>query len=71
LKRVHSVNQRAPQPPVGHVPVNGLLKACVGPFTSFGENRVVRGAEVENTIIVGDCRIECRGRIVDSLIGFW
>jgi len=30
---------------------------------------VVRGAEVENTIIVGDCRIECKRRIVDSLIG--
>jgi len=43
--------------------------AYVGPYTSIGDNTVVRGAEVENTIIVGDCRIECKRRIVDSLIG--
>jgi NDP-sugar pyrophosphorylase family protein len=30
---------------------------------------VVRGAEVENTIIMGDCKIESENRIVDSLIG--
>jgi glucose-1-phosphate thymidylyltransferase len=41
----------------------------IGPYTSIGDNCVVRGAEVENTIIVGDCRIECGKRIVDSLIG--
>ena len=43
--------------------------AYVGPYTSIGDNTVVRGAEVENTIIVGGCRIECKRRIVDSLIG--
>ena len=43
--------------------------AYVGPYTSIGDNTVVRGAEVENTIIVGDCKIECKRRIVDSLIG--
>jgi glucose-1-phosphate thymidylyltransferase len=43
--------------------------AYVGPYTSIGDNTVIRGAEVENTIIVGDCRIECKRRIVDSLIG--
>jgi glucose-1-phosphate thymidylyltransferase len=41
----------------------------IGPYTSIGDNCVIRGAEVENTIIVGDCRIECGKRIVDSLIG--
>jgi glucose-1-phosphate thymidylyltransferase len=41
----------------------------IGPYTSIGENCVVRSAEIENTIIVGDCRIECGKRIVDSLIG--
>lgn len=43
--------------------------AYVGPYTSIGDNTILRGAEVENTIIVGDCRIECKRRIVDSLIG--
>jgi glucose-1-phosphate thymidylyltransferase len=41
----------------------------IGPYTSIGDNCVVRSAEIENTIIVGDCRIECAKRIVDSLIG--
>jgi glucose-1-phosphate thymidylyltransferase len=44
-------------------------EAYVGPYTSIGDNTVVRGAEVENTIIVGDCKVECKRRIVDSLIG--
>jgi len=41
----------------------------IGPYTSIGDNTVIRGAEVENTIVMGDCRIECGKRIVDSLIG--
>jgi glucose-1-phosphate thymidylyltransferase len=43
--------------------------AYVGPYTSIGDNTLVRGAEVENTIIVGDSNIDCKRRIVDSLIG--
>ena len=43
--------------------------AYIGPYTSVGDNTLIRGAEVENTIIVGDCKIECKRRIVDSLIG--
>jgi len=41
----------------------------VGPYTSIGDNTVIRGAEIENTIVMGDCKIECEKRIVDSLIG--
>jgi glucose-1-phosphate thymidylyltransferase len=41
----------------------------VGPYTAIGDNTLIRGAEVENTIVVGDCKIDCRRRIVDSLIG--
>jgi glucose-1-phosphate thymidylyltransferase len=41
----------------------------IGPYTSIGDNSAIQGAEVENTIIMGDCRIECGKRIVDSLIG--
>jgi glucose-1-phosphate thymidylyltransferase len=41
----------------------------VGPYTSIGDNTLIRAAEVENTIIVGNSKIECKRRIVDSLIG--
>jgi glucose-1-phosphate thymidylyltransferase len=44
-------------------------RSYVGPYTSIGDNTLVRGAEVENTIIMGDCKIESENRIVDSLIG--
>jgi glucose-1-phosphate thymidylyltransferase len=43
--------------------------AYVGPYTSIGDHTLIRGAEVENAIIVGNCKIECKRRIVDSLIG--
>jgi glucose-1-phosphate thymidylyltransferase len=41
----------------------------IGPYASIGDSSVIRGAEVENTIVMGECRIECKKRIVDSLIG--
>ena len=41
----------------------------VGPYSAIGDNTLIREAEVENTIIVGDCKIDCKRRIVDSLIG--
>jgi len=44
-------------------------RCYLGPYTSVGDNTTIEGAEVENTIIMGDCRIECEKRIVDSLIG--
>ena len=44
-------------------------KCYVGPYTSIGDNSTIRGAEIENSIVMGDSKIECRKRIVDSLIG--
>jgi glucose-1-phosphate thymidylyltransferase len=41
----------------------------VGPYTSIGSNCVLRGCEVENTIIMDGCKIDAHTRIVDSLIG--
>jgi len=41
----------------------------IGPYTSIGDNVVVRGGEIENSIILADTAIECKKRIVDSLIG--
>ena len=43
--------------------------AYVGPYTSVGDNTTVRNTELENSIVMGECRIECKKRIVDSLIG--
>jgi glucose-1-phosphate thymidylyltransferase len=41
----------------------------VGPYTSIGDDVIIKGGEVENSIILGDTVIECEKRIVDSLVG--
>lgn len=43
----------------------------LGPYTSVGDNCIIRGGEIESSIIIGDTRIdlEPNKRIVDSLIG--
>lgn len=41
----------------------------VGPYTSIGNNVVVRKGEIENSIIMDGCQIDTDQRIVDSLIG--
>jgi glucose-1-phosphate thymidylyltransferase len=43
----------------------------LGPYTSVGDNCVVRGGEIESSILIGDTTIylEPHKRIVDSLIG--
>ncbi len=43
----------------------------LGPYTSIGDNCIIRGGEIESSIIIGDTHInlEANKRIVDSLIG--
>jgi len=41
----------------------------VGPYTSIGDNVIIKGGEIENSMILGDTVIECGKRIVDSLVG--
>ena len=41
----------------------------IGPYTSVGDNTVIKGAEIEGSIIVGDAKIVCKKRVVDSIIG--
>ncbi len=41
----------------------------VGPYTSVGNGCVIKGAYIESSVLMGGCRLECDGRIVDSLIG--
>jgi len=50
---------------------NTTLEAHVyiGPYTSIGNNVVVKKGEVENSIIMDNCHIDIEGKITDSLIG--
>jgi glucose-1-phosphate thymidylyltransferase len=41
----------------------------IGPFTSIGNNVQVKQGEVENSILMDNCVINVRERIVDSIIG--
>jgi glucose-1-phosphate thymidylyltransferase len=41
----------------------------IGPFTSLGDNVVVKKGEIENSIVMEGCTIDSDERIVDSLIG--
>ncbi len=41
----------------------------IGPYTSIGDNTMITGGEVDSSIIVGNAKISCRKKIVDSLIG--
>lgn len=43
--------------------------AYVGPYTSVGSKVKILGAEIENSIILDGVVIDCRERIVDSIIG--
>ena len=40
----------------------------VGPFTSIGNNVHIRHGEVENSIIMDNCKIDIQARVVDSLV---
>lgn len=48
-----------------------LSSTYLGPYTAIGDNCVVRGGEIESSILIGDTTIdlEPNKRIVDSLIG--
>jgi len=41
----------------------------LGPYTAIGDGTVVQGGEIEDSIVVGECTINCGKKIVDSLIG--
>jgi glucose-1-phosphate thymidylyltransferase len=43
--------------------------AYLGPYTSIGSHVRIIGTEIENSIILDGCLIDCRERIVDSIIG--
>jgi len=41
----------------------------IGPYTAIGDNTTIDGGEIEYSILLSDCKIECKKRIVNSLIG--
>jgi glucose-1-phosphate thymidylyltransferase len=41
----------------------------IGPYTSIGDNTTIIDGEIESSIVFGDTMINCKGKIVDSLIG--
>jgi glucose-1-phosphate thymidylyltransferase len=41
----------------------------VGPYTSIGNNVIVRNCEIENSIVMDGAYMDCGKRIIDSLIG--
>jgi glucose-1-phosphate thymidylyltransferase len=44
-------------------------RAYVGPYTSIGNRVKIIGSEIENSIVLDGTIIDCRERIVDSIIG--
>lgn len=43
--------------------------AYIGPYCSIGSRVKILGAEIENSIVLDETTIDCRDRIVDSIIG--
>lgn len=43
--------------------------AYIGPYTSIGNNVLIEQGEIENSIIMKNCRINIDGKITSSLIG--
>lgn len=41
----------------------------IGSYTSIGNNCTIKSCEIENSIVMNDCVIDVKERIVDSLIG--
>jgi len=46
-----------------------LENAVIRPFTSIGDNCEIKDSEIENCIILDNCIVSCKKRIVDSIIG--
>ena len=44
-------------------------RAYIGPYTSIGSQVKIFGAEIENSIVLDGTVVDCKDRIVDSIIG--
>ncbi|MCK4497311.1 MAG: glucose-1-phosphate thymidylyltransferase, partial [Candidatus Aenigmarchaeota archaeon] len=41
----------------------------IGPYTSIGDKTTIRNGEIEDSIVLGESEIDCKRKIVGSLIG--
>jgi len=46
-----------------------IENAYIGPYTSIGNGVIIKNTEIEHSIIFDEATIDCRKRIVDSLVG--
>lgn len=46
-----------------------IRNAYIGPYTSIGDNCVIEGTEIEDSVVLEGCVIINAGRILESLIG--
>ncbi len=44
-------------------------RSYIGPYTSIGDNVIIRNTEIEHSVVFDQVNISCRKRIVDGLIG--
>ncbi|MEW5759982.1 MAG: glucose-1-phosphate thymidylyltransferase [Candidatus Thermoplasmatota archaeon] len=44
-------------------------RTYIGPYTSIGDNSEIVGCEIQGSIVIGETKILCKRRIIDSLIG--
>jgi len=43
--------------------------AHIGPHTSIGDGSIIKSANIESSVIMGEVTIDCNKKIIDSLIG--
>ena len=43
--------------------------AYIGPYTSIGDNTILKSGEIEDSVVIGDCILDFKEKIVNSLIG--
>ena len=48
-----------------------IENAYIGPFTSIGTDSVVKNAQIENSILMGNCNIHDLDTILDSSLVGW
>ncbi|MEM5793045.1 MAG: glucose-1-phosphate thymidylyltransferase [Candidatus Aenigmatarchaeota archaeon] len=44
-------------------------KTYIGPYTSLGDKVEIKNTEIESSIVLDECKIKSKKRIIDSLIG--
>ncbi len=48
---------------------SSIVNSYIGPFTSIGDNCLIKGSEIEHSVILDNVKIEGGIYLMDSLIG--